>query len=192
MEPKQKLMKTGIGVVGLPGAGKSIVSEVGAKISIPTIVMGDVVRQVCIENEMEINHENLGECMVRIRRKEGMNAVAKRILPRIKEIKEELVIIDGLRSYEEVEFFRDTLRKFITIAIHASPHTRYGRIKRRQRYDDPHNYKTFLERDLREIEAGIAKIIALADIMLVNESHVRGLKQRLGKILQLIREGKWR
>ncbi len=184
-------MKTGIGVVGLPGAGKSIVSEVGAKTGIPTIVLGDIIRQICRERGMEINHENLGKCMVRIREEEGMDAVAKRVLPKIKEMEERVLIIDGLRSYEEVEFFRGALQKFIIIAIHASPRTRFRRIKRRQRYDDPHNYQTFLERDSREIRTGIAKIIALADIMLVNESRVRGLKHRLSKILRLIHDGKW-
>jgi dephospho-CoA kinase len=130
--------------------------------------------------------------MVFIRQEEGMNAVAKRTLPKIMQLKEKVVIIDGLRSYEELEFFRSNLAKFIVLAIHAAPLTRYARIRKRKRHDDPKDFKAFQERDHREISAGIAKILALADIMLVNEGNIDDLKYRLNKILSLIKEGKWR
>ena len=191
MEKPRRAYKIGIGVVGLPGAGKSIVSEVARDLNIPTVVMGDIIRQMCRESGLEINPVSLGECMIKIREEEGMNAVAKRTLPKVLELRENTVIIDGLRSYEEVDFFQKNLEKFFIIAIHSSPRTRYRRIKRRRRYDDAHNFKAFKERDLREINAGIAKIIALADIMFVNEGRIRQLKQRISKIIRLIREGKW-
>ncbi|MHA1648998.1 MAG: AAA family ATPase [Candidatus Helarchaeota archaeon] len=188
----EKVLKTGIGIVGLPGAGKSIVSEVGREKNIPTIVMGDIVRQFCIDEGLEINSENVGACMVKIREKEGMDAVAKRVLPKILELKEEVVIIDGLRSYEEVEFFRKKMKRFIVIAIHASPRVRYARIQKRRRFDDAQKFREFQERDFREINAGIAKIIVLADIMFINEGKIRPLKRRLSKVLQLIKDGRWR
>ncbi len=192
MESTEKIMKTAIGIVGLPGAGKSIVSEVGREIDIPTIVMGDVIRQICADSGLEINPENLGEIMIDIRKKEGMDVVAKRTLLKLSEVDEDIVIIDGLRSYEEVHLFRRSLKKFLIIAIHAAPKTRYKRIKRRRRHDDPWDYRKFQERDFREIEVGIAKIIALADIVFINEGRVRALKQRIKKTLQLIRDGRWR
>ncbi|MFX1297937.1 MAG: AAA family ATPase [Promethearchaeota archaeon] len=192
MNKQNKIMKTGIGVVGLPGAGKTIVSEVaGEEQNIPTIVMGDVIRQMCVDQGWQINSENLGKCMIRIRKEEGMNAVAKRTLPKILEVDGNMIIIDGLRSYEEVEFFRRKLKRFIIIAIHASPRTRFRRIQKRRRYDDARNFKTFQERDFREINAGIGKVIALADIMFINEGRVRQLKRKISRILHLIQNGKW-
>jgi dephospho-CoA kinase len=188
----EKIQKTGIGVVGLPGAGKSIISEVAQQLNIPTVVMGDIIRNLCIERGLEVNAKNLGELMVFIRQEEGMNAVAIRSIPKIMELKGKVVIIDGLRSYEELEFFRSKLVKFIVLALHAAPLTRYTRIRKRRRHDDPHDFKAFQERDHREISAGIAKILALADIMLVNEGNIDDLKYRLNKILYLIKEGKWR
>ncbi len=187
----EKIKKTGIGVVGLPGSGKSIVSEVAKKYGIPTVVMGDIIRQVCFDNGLEINSENIGRIMVKIRQDEGMNAVAKRTLPKVAEIKEKILIIDGLRSFEEIDLFRAKFQKFIIIAIHASPQTRYARICKRSRFDDTTNLKAFQERDDREINAGIAKIIALADIMFVNEGKIKPLKESVGNILQLIKEDKW-
>lgn len=192
MEKIQRIQKTGIGVVGLPGAGKSIISEIAQQLTIPTIVMGDVIRNLCTERGLAINSENLGELMTSIRKEEGMNAVAKRTLPGIMKLDGNMVMIDGLRSYEEVEFFRDRFAKFIIMAIHAAPQIRYERIRRRKRPDDPQNFRAFQERDHREISAGIAKILALADIMLVNEGNIHQLKNRLQQILHLIKDGKWR
>ncbi|NVM54035.1 MAG: flagellar hook-basal body complex protein FliE [Candidatus Helarchaeota archaeon] len=192
MEILKKIRKIGIGVVGLPGSGKSIVSEVARELNIPTIVMGDIIRQLCRDRGLEINSENVGSIMVGIRQEEGMNCVAKRTLPRIAKVKKNIVIIDGLRSFEEVEFFREHLNKFIIIAIHSSPRTRYGRIRKRNRFDDPQNLKLIQERDLREISVGIAKIIALTDIMFVNEGKIRPLKQRISKILQRIQDNRWK
>ncbi|MFX1295621.1 MAG: AAA family ATPase [Promethearchaeota archaeon] len=192
MEKTEKALKTGIGVVGLPGAGKSIVSEVAREKHIPTIVMGDIIREICFERGLKVNSRNLGRLMIKIREEEGMDAVAKRTLPKILEVEGNIVIIDGLRSYEEVELFQKKLKKFIVIAIHASSRTRYKRIQKRRRYDDAQNFKTFQKRDLREINAGLAKIIALADIVFVNEGKIRVLKSRIGRILQRIQDGIWR
>ena len=188
----EKIEKTGIGVVGLPGSGKSIVSEVARGHNIPTIIMGDIIRQLCEEAGLESSSENFGICMVKIREEEGMNAVAKRSLPKIEEIKSDVVIIDGLRSFEEVVFFQENLKKFIVLAIHASPSTRYARINKRNRLDDTKSMQAFQDRDEREINAGIAKIIALADIMFVNEGRIKALKKLIKNVIHLIKEGKWR
>ncbi|HUX99785.1 MAG TPA: AAA family ATPase [Candidatus Deferrimicrobium sp.] len=189
----EKIRKTGIGIVGLPGAGKSLVSEVATeRYGIPTIVMGDIIRQLCVEKGLDITPKNLGDLMVNIRKEEGMDAVAKRTLSKVAEVKGDIVIIDGLRSYEEVELFRARLTRFLIMAMHASPHTRFMRLQKRRRFDDPQNFKIFQERDFREIIAGIAKIFALADIMLVNEGRIRPLKNQISTVLRLIRENKWR
>ncbi|MHA1266745.1 MAG: AAA family ATPase [Candidatus Helarchaeota archaeon] len=188
MRRLEKLDTIGIGVVGLPGSGKSFVSEVAKELGIPTIIMGDIIRNICVSKGLEPNSENTAECMINIRQKEGMDAVAKRTLPEIAKLKTNFVVIEGLRSYEEVEFYRSRLKKFIILAIHASPKTRYQRIRIRQRSDDGQDYRTFIERDNREIKAGIAKIIALADIMIVNEKDVEILKQQILNVLQQIQE----
>ncbi len=192
MEEQKKLQKTGIGVAGLPGSGKSIVSEVARELGLSTIIMGDVIREICVDKGLEINSENIGEIMINIRKEEGMDAVAKRILPKLFELRDKIVIIDGLRSFEEVELFRKHLSKFIIIAIHAAPDTRYARIRKRRRFDDAEKLKEFQERDFREINAGIAQIIALSDIMFINEGRIKPIKRRISKILRLIQENKWR
>lgn len=192
MENQKLQEKIGIGVVGLPGSGKSIVSEVAAEFGIPTIVMGDIIRKLCADKGLEINSSNIGTCMKEIRKDEGMNAVAKRTLPKIAEIKERMLIIDGLRSYEEVELYRKVLKRFIVVGIHASPQTRYKRIKERNRDDDTLGFGGFEQRDAREIATGIAKIIALADLMIINEESIETVKMNVKEILKSLIDDKAR
>ena len=94
-----------------------------------------------------------------------------------------LFIVDGVRSLEEVEEFRkhyDT----IVVAVHASPKTRFKRLLRRGRSDDPKTWEEFLERDLRELGWGLGSVIATADYMLVNEGSVRELQKAARRIVE--------
>jgi dephospho-CoA kinase len=189
MDRNLKLDKTGIGVVGLPGAGKSLITEIAKELGIPTVIMGDIVREICLERGLEMSPENIGLCMVDIRKEEGMDAVAKRTLSKINQLGGEFVLIDGLRSYEEVDLYKKSMQKFVILAIHASPSTRYKRLKSRQRTDDSQDLAILKERDEREIQSGIAKIIALADIMFVNEEDIAALTEEIKGVLRTILYG---
>ena len=51
-----KTMKV-IGVTGLPGSGKSVVSRIAKKLDIPIVRMGDVIRE-----EAKKRNQETGEC----------------------------------------------------------------------------------------------------------------------------------
>jgi len=59
----------------------------------------------------------------------------------------------------------------VLVAVHASPRERFRRLKSRGRPDDPTTWEEFVERDMRELELGIGNVIALADVMIVNEYY---------------------
>ena len=101
------------------------------------------------------------------------------------------VIIDGVRSLDEVEYFRERLSGHVVIlAIHASPRTRFERLLRRGRPGDPKNWDEFRRRDMKELSWGLGNVIALADIMLVNEGR---LNEFISSVRNLLREvlGEW-
>ncbi len=50
-----------IGVVGLPGSGKSEFSRCAAELGIPVLVMGDVIRRVAAERGLSAEDAVLGE-----------------------------------------------------------------------------------------------------------------------------------
>jgi dephospho-CoA kinase len=125
--------------------------------------------------------------MLEIRRSEGMGAVARRVLPLIEGAVSPVVVYEGARNMEEIE----ELRKYYTVlsvAIHASPASRYRRLLRRKRRDQPKSSKQFLERDERELKVGLGRVIALADRMVENENTKDQLRRQTGRVLKKVLE----
>ena len=180
------LRKKLIGIVGMPGSGKSIVRKVGMRKGYGVIVMGDVVRREVESRGLEPNITNLGKVMVELREKYGAGVVAKRCLEEIEKIDNRVVLIDGIRSLEEVKVFRKLYPNFKLIAVHSSPKTRFSRLRSRMRRDDPEDWHEFAKRDEVEIKVGIGGAIALADYMIVNEGSREELEVNADKVLEEI------
>ena len=185
------------GITGLPGSGKSIISRLAKNEGVHIISMGDVVRK-----EAEKQNCSPGVAAVNLRKKYGNNVIAERCVEEIqnhsrdrinnnhtmtkvyktnnqkqshrkfKKVQQDVYIIEGIRSPFEVNIFRRNFRNFKIIAIHSNPDTRFNRLKRRNRSDDSTDYRTFLERDRRELKFGIGNVIATADFMLINDGPI--------------------
>ena len=162
-----------IGLVGMPGAGKStciehLQSQRGAKI----VNMGDMVREQVALAGQDITPENLGKMAAQLRTERGPDVVAQLTAEKVAEIAEDgdIVIIDGLRSMQEVEFFRSQWH-FPVIAVHSPPKTRHARLRDRYRADDSQEPGYYEQRDARELKFGIAEVIVMADEMIVNTSN---------------------
>lgn len=183
----QKLV---VGLAGMPGAGKSIVVSVAKASGYGVVVMGDEVREEAKKRGLEPTPENLGRIMLELRRLEGEAAIAKRCVPKIAGMAEPKVIVDGVRSLAEVEEFRRNFPKFVLVAIHAAPETRFKRLFHRRRSDDPKSWEVFHERDLRELSVGLGNVIALAEYMIVNEESLNVVKKQAAEILGRI-EAEW-
>ena len=68
-----------IGVTGLPGSGKSVVSRAAKKLDIPIVRMGDVIRE-----EAKKRNQKTGEVAVELRKEYGEFVVAERCVEIIK------------------------------------------------------------------------------------------------------------
>lgn len=185
MSPPRKAKKV-VGVAGMPGAGKSLAVKIAKERGCAVIVMGDEVREEARRRGVEATPENMGKIMLELREKEGVEAIAKRCLPKIEKAEQAMVLVEGIRSLEEVDAFRKKLGNFRVIAIHASPETRFKRLFHRARSDDPKTRKIFVERDMRELSVGLGKVIALADYMIVNEGTAREAEDKIRQILKEI------
>ena len=177
--------KTVLVIVGMPGAGKSLASSALKERNIPVFVSGDIIRAEARKRRLKFTRKNLGELMLKIRKEEGMGAVAKRLIPLVDAAEGRLVVYEGARSVEETD---ELGRKYhvITIAIHASRQARFERLQRRGRSDRPRGLADFDERDNRELGVGIAKLIALADRTVENEDSKDDLKRRMKRLLRTI------
>lgn len=133
--------------------------------------MGDMVREQVTLAGLPITPENLGKMAELLRRQSGQDVVAQLTAEKVAEIagNGDIIIIDGLRSMQEVEFFRDKWQ-FPVVAVHSSPSTRHARLRNRNRSDDSPEPGYYEYRDTRELKFGIAEVIAMADEMIVNTS----------------------
>jgi dephospho-CoA kinase len=176
--------KVVVGVAGMPGAGKGAFRRIIQRMGYPVVIMGDEVREEVKRRKLEPTPENLGKVMLQLREAEGPTAVAKRCVPKLKSAKGEVVVVDGIRSLHEVEEFKKHFPNFTLIALHTSPKSRYERLSRRRRSDDPKSWETFMERDRRELGVGLGAVIATADYMIVNGGTLAQLRKKIQRALK--------
>jgi len=161
-----------IGLTGMPGAGKTTVANYLSQKGIPLLIMGDIVREVAENDGLEPTSDNLAKLMLRLRKRNGPEAVAHLIINKIKLMKKEnkqlsVVIVDGIRSMAEVQVLR-RIGSVKLLAIHGSTLTRYTHVRERGRSDVPSNIGEFDKRDKIEMDVGISNAIALADETISN------------------------
>jgi len=176
--------KTVVGVAGMPGAGKATVNEIVRGLGYSVVVMGDEVRRETERRGLRPTPNNLGKIMLRLREEEGPAVMAKRCIPRIEAAGSKVVVVDGVRSLHEIAEFKKRFQNFKLIAIHASPETRFQRLFRRKRSDDPKGWETFIKRDMRELSVGLGSAVATADYMIVNEGTKDELKWNISRVLE--------
>jgi dephospho-CoA kinase len=116
-----------------------------------------------------------------MREKYDMDIWAKRTVEKIHSLKKSsLLVIDGVRNMEEIEYFKKELgRDFLVIAIDAPDELRRKRAISRGRTDDSKNLKDLEERDKREIHWGLQKVIADADIIIPNNGSLTDFKKQV-------------
>jgi len=161
-----------IGLTGMPAAGKTTVANYLSQKGIPLLIMGDVVREVAENDGLEPTSDNLAKLMLRLRKRNGPEAVAHLIINKIKLMKKKdkqlsVVIVDGIRSMAEVQVLR-RIGSVKLLAIHGSTLTRYTHVRERGRSDVPSNIGEFDKRDKIEMDVGISNAIALADETISN------------------------
>ena len=169
-------------ITGMPGAGKSELADAFHEIGIPVIVMGDVIRNETKNRGLEPNPENTKKVMLELRELCGPGAVAKHCLDTLHELSSDTIVIEGCRSIAEVDVFDDFADEVVIVCVHSSPKERYSRLRERNRADAPKSWDVFKERDLREISVGLGGVIALSDIMLVNEGTLEELRTTSNQI----------
>jgi len=180
-----------IAVAGMPGSGKSVVMNVALQNGYEAVIMGDEVREEAKRRNLQPTPENVGKIMLELRRNEGEAVIAKRCVLKIEKVASQKVVVDGIRSLNEVEEFKEHFKAFTLIAIHSSPETRFKRLHNRQRSDDPQDWRIFQERDLRELGVGLGNAIAMAEYIVVNEGDINPVKEQVKAVLKRV-EAKWK
>lgn len=176
--------------VGAPAAGKSEAASIAAEMGIPVVVMGEEIRAELRRRGLPLNDETAGRVATELREKEGRDAVAKRCIPRIKEIGIEIekgvVVVDGIRGIAEVETLKEEFGdEFLLVNIEAPLTIRYERILSRGRGDDSLSLDEFKKREARENGWGLGEAMQQASLVIKNEGSLAEFKAAIKKLLLL-------
>lgn len=169
-----------IGVSGLPGSGKSLISEIAKEKGAIIVNMGDIIRE-----ESEKRKKPSGEVAIELRKEQGKYVVAKLSIAKLKKImnnnheKTHIYLIEGIRSPFEVELFKENFDNFQVVSVYTNPEIRFNRLKDRKRADDSINYQLFKERDERELGFGIDNVIENSEFLIKNENGLEDYKNKI-------------
>lgn len=175
-----------IGIVGLPGSGKSEAATVAEELDIPVVTMGDVVRQECRDRGLDpaTEHGNIAKAL---REENGPAAVAERSLPIIEDLLDdnETVLVDGIRSDVEVAAFEDAFGdNFTLVSIEAPFGTRADRLDVRGRdAGGDEGGEPLQARDERELAFGMGEAMEQADVVVENDGTLEEYHDRIRTLL---------
>jgi dephospho-CoA kinase len=177
-----------IAFVGMPASGKSEASKVVHDIGIDVISMGDVIREEIKRRGLEPTDANTGAVANDLRDKEGMNAVAKRCIPKIRQSGGNVVVVDGIRGIAEVKLFNEEFGDdFFLIYLDTPLEIRFERVRQRKRSDDDMaSLDDLRRRDERETKWGLPEAIEAADITIENTSTLSSLRARIRNMLETL------
>jgi dephospho-CoA kinase len=177
-----------VAIVGMAGAGKSEAARMFEENGFTRIRFGDITDEEVRKQGLELNEENERRIREVLRGKYGMAAYAILNLSRIDlALKQSPVVIDGLYSWEEYTFLKSYYRnEFSTVAVWASPKTRYARFATRA--ERQLTLEDAERRDKAEVEnLNKSQPIAMADFTILNESSIRDLKKEVKKTISILR-----
>jgi len=172
-----------IGVVGLPGSGKSEAATVADELGIPVVTMGDVIREACRDRGLDPASHH-GEVAQALRSEGGAAAIADRSVPMIEDalVAYDTVLVDGIRSDAEVDRFVEAFGDdFILVRVEAPFDVRAERLDARGR--DDRDAESLEERDERELGFGMGEAMERADVVVENTDSLEAFHERVRALL---------
>ena len=174
-----------IGTVGLAGSGKGEFATVAEDLDVPVVTMGDVVREACRDRGLD-PAEHHGRVARDLRAENGPAAVAEASLPHIETALEDddAVLVDGIRSDDEVDAFEERFGdRFTLVSIETPFEVRERRLGERGRDNVGENGEGLAERDERELGFGLGAAMDRADVTVENTGTLAEFRARAREVL---------
>ncbi len=179
-------------IVGMPGAGKTTVSDEFVKQGFAYLRFGQITLDRVKELGLEPIEANEKKIREDFRKDRGMAAFAVLNIPKIDELlKKSNVVVDGLYSWSEYKVLKEQYGdRMYVLAVYAPPKLRYERLKNRKvENDEKQRFRNLTEeeskaRDYAEIE-NVEKggPITMADFTIVNIGTIAELKEKVHAII---------
>ena len=172
-------------IAGLPGAGKTTVAKILAEKGVPVLSMGDAMREEARRQGRPDDIDSMRGFMVQLRKERSEVVVAELVIQKLREVNAPLVIIDGIRSEEELEAFRRVAGKMLLVLVESDLQRRFQRLSKRGRPDDPKKVEDLRRRDDTELTVGLEKLMSREGTRITNDGDLASLKR---KTIELIRK----
>jgi len=169
-----------IAIVGMPGSGKSVAADFFRTKNIPVLRFGDQTDIGLQEFGLEKNEKNERWYREKLRKELGMAAMAIKIYPRIEEEAKnhEIIVLDGLYSWEEYLYLQEKYPDMKLLCIYASPAVRHKRLQCRP--VRPLTKEEVESRDIAELQnLNKGGPIAMAEYLIKNETSEENFRKEL-------------
>jgi len=172
-------------VIGLTGencAGKTTAVDYLAKKGFYPISLSDIIREELQAEGKSITREALIKKGNELREKFGPSVLAVRAKEKMS--KDKNYVVDSIRNPAEVEELR-RLDNFYLLYITADATTRFERLKRRGREEDPKTLEAFIEIEKLEMEnaertkQNLKQTFAMADKKIENNNDIARFYEQL-------------
>ena len=182
-----KKQKTIIAVVGLPGSGKSEVTDYLMSKGHSVVHFGNIINDYIDKHNLAQTEDVHEKIRLEFREKHGIAALAILNKQKINDLfkKHAIVVINGMRSYEEKLYLESEFKKvtIVTICVWADFETRQNRLKTRK----DRNGLMGRVRDINEVlDTHMGPTLALADYMTLNSGTKEELYHEIENIYREI------
>ena len=181
-----------IGLVGLPGAGKTTIAKYLEKKRFTHVILSDFIKvEASKSGIVDFTREILQDYGNKMREQFGPQILAQLALKKIRSDKITKVVIDGVRNPYEVAFLK-VENNFTLIGVAARPQVRYKRLVERKTRSWNGSFHEFLKQEHREESLGSAQIglrvsqcLKEADYIIQNNSSIDSLYKATEAVLLL-------
>lgn len=176
-----------VAITGMPGARKSDAAKIFREFGCQIFNMSSIIREEILKINEIPNPSNYHRIGVKLRKQYGPAIIAKRTLSRIPN-EGLFCVIDGIRSVEEVEFFRNNSDYFRTVCVHAARSVRFSRMRERSG-PELDTQEDLVHQDYNDLCLGLGRVIALSDFMIINGNYTSSpFEEEVKKVYCLIAE----
>jgi len=172
-----------IGLTGPNGAGKGEAAEFLKARGYAYFSLSDEIRGKLREEGKTASRDNMIEKGNALRKQFGPDILARLIMAKVRG----KAVIDSIRNVSEVEYLRGR-GDFVLVGVDAPAERRFERVKARGRDESAQTLEQFVAKEAEEKgnDAGaqqLDKVVAMADILLVNDGSLEDLRRKLEELL---------
>lgn len=176
-----------LAIVGLAGSGKTEAAKYFQEKNLPVVSFGKVINEYIEKQGLPHTEEVHKKVRESLREKYGKEAMAILNEKKIKQALEKspVVIIDGMRSWEEYLYLKEKFPKtqILILALFADKKIRDERIKKR----GERNKLAGRQRDINElIGTNMGPTIAMADFLIENNGTLEDFKDKLEAVYRRV------